>query len=209
MIALDMQQGSKEWFDIRRGCVTSSRVADAVAKLKRKEGEAAVRRNLRLELVGEILTGKASEHYVSQYMEEGREREPLARTEYEILTGNAVQQVGFVCHPTIKMAGCSPDGVVGEHGLIEIKCPKLTTHIDYLVGGSVPEEYMPQMFWQMACCEAQWNDFVSYHPDLPDPYRLLICRLKRNEEIIAAMNAEVEQFLAEVQEMVESLKVRA
>jgi putative phage-type endonuclease len=209
MNVVDCVQGDANWFKWRLGCVTSSRVADAVAKLKRKDGEAACRRDLRFELACELLTERASEHFVSRWMEEGKEREPLARAEYELQNGVYVEQVGFVCHPTIKMAGASPDGLIGEDGLVEIKCPKVETHLGYILGDAIPEQYLPQMVWQLACCERQWNDFVSYHPDLPDGLNLFVRRLKRTAEVealIRGMELEVVQFLKEVDEMLERLK---
>jgi len=208
--AIDCEQGSAEWFAARCGNVTSCRVADAIAKLKKKDGEAAVRRNLRFEIACEMLTGKNSEHYVSRWMEEGKEKEPLARCEYEVRNDVFVEQVGFVYHPTIKNAGASPDGVVGEDGMIEIKCPKVETHLEYLINGEIPEDYLPQMLWQLACCdERQWIDFVSFHPDVPEPYQLFVKRLERTEEVncaIEGMEAEVKQFLSEVQLMISGLK---
>lgn len=205
MNRLDVVQGSQAWFDARLGCVTSSRVADAIAKLKRKEGESAARRNLRYEILCELLTKKPSEHYVSTWMEQGKENEPLARTEYELAKGVEVEQVGFVYHNTIKMAGASPDGLVGDDGLIEIKCPKTSTHLEYLIAAKVPEDYKPQMFWQMACTDREWCDFVSYDPRLPEDLQLLVVRLPRDAERIAEMEKAVEEFLFEVDQMLNSL----
>ena len=202
---LDVEQGSQAWFECRLGCVTSSRVADAISKLKRKEGESAARRNLRYEILCELLTKKPSEHYVSRYMEEGKENEPLARTAYELQKDVIVEQVGFVYHDRIKMAGASPDGLVGDDGLIEIKCPKTSTHLEYLINAVVPEEYKPQMYWQMACTDRQWCDFVSYDPRLPEDLQLLVVRLPRDNERIAEMEKAVEEFLFEVDQMLNSL----
>lgn len=215
---IQCEQGSKEWFEWRLGCVTSSRVADCIAKLKRKAGEAACRRDMRFELACELLTGRASEHYVSRWMEEGKEKEPLARAEYELRNSVYVETVGFVTHPAIKMAGASPDGLVGEDGLIEIKCPKIETHLEYILADVVPEDYVPQMLWQLDCTERQWNDFVSYHPDLPDDLQIFTKRLTLSsklesgqfkgmtaEQAISGMRLEVEQFLREVHEVVKRL----
>lgn len=208
------EQGSADWFTARCGCVTSSRIAAVVTKRKRvKEGEKAepleAYKNMKWELVYEMLTGKAMEHYVSPAMENGRQREPIARAEYEVLTGLEVQQVGLVYHPVIPRAAASPDGFVGPDGLLEIKCPTLFTHFEYLERGEVPEEYHPQMLWQMACCERPWVDFVSYFPDLPEPHNLFIKRFEATKErlaIIRGYELEVEHFLAEVDKTVEQLK---
>lgn len=212
MNALDCRQQSKEWFHARLGCVTSSRVADAIRFLSRKTKdkqigeESASREKLRLELLGEIIRKEPSEHYVSKWMEDGKENEPLARTAYELERNVSVELIGFVFHPRIKMAGASPDGLVGSDGMVEFKCPKLSTHLRYIINGVVPKEYLPQMYWQMACSggERTWNDFVSYVPDpkLPKELRLWIApRLKYDAEIIGEMERGVEKINAEVQEM--------
>ena len=217
MNTLDCRQQSKEWFAARLGCVTSSRVADAIKFLSRKTKdkqvgeESAGREKLRLELLGEILREKPSEHYVSKWMEDGKENEPLARTAYELERDVVVEQIGFVFHPKIKMAGASPDGLVGDSGLIEFKCPKLSTHLRYIINGVIPKDYLPQMYWQMACCDGEraWNEFVSYVPDkdLPKELRLWIGpRLHYDAEIIGQMESGVEKLNAEVQEML--LKIR-
>jgi putative phage-type endonuclease len=205
---IDCVQGGQEWFQARMGCVTSSRVADAVAKLKRSTNESAARYNLRMEMMCELLTGNPSQHFVSQWMEEGRDKEPLARAEYELLTGSTVEQIGFIYHPTIKRAGASPDGLIGDDGLIEIKCPKDTTHLRYLMDDAVPEEYQPQMLWQMACTERAWCDFVSYSPEVPEPYQLFIKRFERDDAVIAGMELEVNFFLEQVDESLNLLKER-
>jgi putative phage-type endonuclease len=206
MNVLDCEQGSAAWFEARLGCVTSSRVADAIAKLKRKDGESAARRNLRYEILCEMLTQKPSEHFVSRWMEEGKENEPLARTAYELERNVIVEQIGFAYHNTIKMAGASPDGLVNHDGLIEIKCPKTSTHIEYLINAAVPEDYKPQMYWQMACCDRSWCDFVSYDPRLPEDMQLLIVRLPRSNQVIEQMEKDVSEFLAEVEQMMTALK---
>ncbi len=208
---LEIDQRSPEWFKWRLGVVGASRVKDAIAVLKRKDGESEARRALRFELAVERLTGKTAEHFVSEYMQQGIDREPLARTEYENATGRTVESIGFVLHPTIKMAGASPDGLVGEDGLLEIKCPKTTTHLKYIVEDTVPDEYLPQVLWQLACTERQWVDFVSYDLDLPEPYGLFIKRLERNDEVnsvIRGMEIAVDQFLSEVDLLLLNLKAR-
>lgn len=198
MQVVECVQGSAAWFEARVGCVTASRVADVLAKLKRKDGEAAARYNYRIQLLSESLTGQPDPHYVSTWMKEGIENEPLARTAYELKTGNDVELVGFVLHPSIDRCGASPDGLIGRDGLIEIKCPKTTTHIEYLLAGVVPDEYKAQMLWQMACTGRQWCDFVSYDPRLPEHLQLFIVRLTRDDKEIADMEQKVEQFIAEI-----------
>ena len=201
---LNVEQGSAEWFTARCGCVTASRVDDATRKLK-NGGESATRQSYKLELLAEILTGRVLEHYVSRAMDFGVENEPLARASYELTKGVEVEQIGYVFHPKIKRSGASPDGLVGEDGLIEVKCPNTTTHLAYLLAEQVPSEYRPQMNWQMACTGRQWCDFVSYDPRLPNDLGLFIVRFERDEKVIAEIEREVEKFLAEVNEMAERL----
>lgn len=196
-------QQDAEWFEARLGCLTASRIADALAKRKGKSTEdLQCRADLRLALSVERVTNKPMENYVSKWMERGTEMEPLARAAYEIRTGNQTQQVGFVAHPSIEWAGCSPDGLVGDDGLVELKAPKSTTHAEYLLGECVPEIYVPQMMFQMACCPARkWNDFVSYCPDFPAPLDVFIARLNRDNQRIAVMEAEAIVFLKETADL--------
>lgn len=204
---VDCIQGDPLWLAARAGSVTSSRVADAVAKLKRKEGESAARLNYRFDIVTERLTKNCVEHYVSRWMEEGKEKEPLARTAYELQTGNDVELVGFVLHPSIQWAGASPDGLVGRDGLVEFKAPKTRTHLQYLLNDCAPAEYLPQIYWQMACCPGrEWCDFVSYDPSLPEELQTFVCRVERNEDVIQQMEEEVRAFLAECERLVQQLK---
>lgn len=209
---MDCDQGSPEWFVARSGSVTSSRIADVVAKRKRGGmEEMACRRDMRYELMVELLTGNATQHYVSKWMEQGRDREPIARVEYEIAKDCSVRRVGYVYHPFISRAGASPDGLVGESGLLEIKCPAVHTHVDYIMKGEIPEEYRPQMLWQMACCERSWCDFVSYSPEVPEKYQLFIRRFECSKEdaaLIRGYELEVQQLNSEVDAMLTELKAK-
>lgn len=207
MRVINCVQGDPEWLHLRCGRVTSSKMADVLATRKDKK-EAAPRANLRIELVAERLTGVTTENFVSRWMEEGKEKEPLARAEYEIRTDTFVDLVGFVLHDRIELAGASPDGLVGSEGCVEFKAPKLTTHIQYWLDGVIPAEYEPQMMWQMACTGRQWCDFVSFHPDLPEKMQLFIKRLPRDDKRIAAMEEEVERFLGEVELALNAIKTK-
>lgn len=202
---VDCQQGSAEWFSARTGCVTASRLSDVMAKLKNGASSAA-REKYKMEMLTEILTGQIVEHYVSPAMDFGRENEGVARAQYEIAQGVEVDLIGFCYHPGVKRSGASPDGLVGKNGLVELKVPNTATHLGYLLSGVVPEEYKPQMFWQMACAQRDWCDFVSFDPRLPDDFSLFIVRLDWDEEVIRAMEAEVEKFIGEVNEMAEKLQ---
>jgi putative phage-type endonuclease len=198
-----IEQGTPEWFAQRLGKVTASRVADIIAKTK--TGVAASRGNYLAQLVAERLTGQAADSFKSGAMQHGTETEPMARMAYETETGQMVTEVAMIQHPKIEMAGASPDGLVGEDGLVEIKCPNTSTHIATLMADKAPSEYMAQMQWQMACTGRAWVDFVSFDPRMPDDMQLFIKRVPRDEKLIAEYEAEVIKFLAEVQETVDKL----
>lgn len=198
-----IEQGTEAWFQMRLGKITASRITDVIAQVK--SGEAAGRENYRIELVCERLTGKPTEGFTNAHMERGTELEPFARAWYEVETGEFVKQVPFVDHPTIKNAGASPDGIIGE-GLIEIKCPMAKTHIKYLLEDRVPAKYMPQMAWQMACTHSKWVDFVSYCPELPADMQMFIKRYERDDSYIAELEAKVIEFDIEVEQMIARLK---
>jgi len=206
---IDCTQGDHEWFNARLGKVTASEVADAVRFLKRgdKKGEEGkTRLSYKAAIVSEILTGDPADTFVSKYMERGTELEPYARTAYEIKRNVMVEQVGFVIHPSIDRSGASPDGLVGEDGGLEIKCPKVENHLAYMLAGKLPPEYEPQVMWNLACTGRQWWDFVSYcPPPMPERHRLFIVRVHRDEQRIAELEAGVVQFLAEVDEMITAL----
>ena len=201
-----IEQGSNEWLMQRLGKVTASRITDVLAK--GKSGEAATREDYRTELVVQRLTNEPGESFTNAAMEWGTQTEPMARIAYEAQANVFVEQVAFVDHPRIEWFGCSPDGLVGETGLLEIKCPASKTHIKYLLGGKPPAKYVPQMQCQMAVTGKEWCDFVSYDPRLPEDLQLFVVRLERDEEYIKAMEAEVKKFLGEVSEMYSKLKER-
>jgi putative phage-type endonuclease len=158
------------------------------------------------ELVCERLTGVVGDTFKSAAMEWGTAQEPHARAAYEAAGGVLVEEVGFVPHPTIKDAGASPDGFVGTDGLLEIKCPFTATHIDTLLSGKVPDRYNTQMQWQMACTGRQWCDFVSYDPRLPEPMKIFITRVPRDNSAIRLMEIEVIAFLEELGDKITALK---
>jgi putative phage-type endonuclease len=191
-----MEQGTEEWFTIRIGKVTASRVADVIAKTK--TGYSATRDNYMAQLVCERLTGQKGESFTNAAMQHGTDTEPLARLSYEVAKNVLVDEVGFVPHPSIIMAGASPDGLVGDDGLLEIKCPNTATHIETLLSQSVPGKYNTQMQFQMACTGRQWCDFVSFDNRLPDELQLFVKRVPRDNEFIKQMEDEVVKFLNEL-----------
>ena len=199
-----MQQGTDAWHLARLGRVTASRIADVLATIK--SGEAAARANYRAELVAERLTGKRQESYSNAAMQWGTETEPLARVWYESEAGVVVSETGFVEHPTIAMSGASPDGLVAETGLVEIKCPNTQTHIETMLAKRLPPRYKPQIHWQMACTGREWCDFVSFDPRLPEQTQIFIKRVERDEKYIKeTLEPEVIRFLEEVEKTVEQL----
>lgn len=199
-----MEQRSPEWFAIRCGKATASRIADIVARTK--SGVAASRANYAAELVAERLTGTVEPCFVSSAMQWGVDNEAAARDAYCFRHDVDVAEIGFVDHPSIAHSGASPDGMVGEDGLIEIKCPNTATHISTLLSGAVPEKYVTQMQWQMACTGRKWCDFVSYDPRLPEKMRLFVARVHRSEATIADLEDAVAVFLEEVRNTVSTLK---
>jgi putative phage-type endonuclease len=199
----DIIQGTPEWFAQRLGKVTASRVADVIAKTK--TGYSTSRANYLAQLVAERLTGQAAESFSNAAMQHGTETEPLARMAYETETGLMVTEVAMIDHPTIPMTGASPDGLVGESGLVEIKCPNTATHIDTLLSDKAPTKYIPQMQWQMVCTGRAWCDFVSFDPRLPEDMQLFVKRVERDDAYIAELEAEVKTFLIEVESTVNKL----
>lgn len=205
MRVIECVQGTPEWLHVRTGRITASRVGDVVAKRKRGTEEMACRRDYRMELLCERLTGRAADHYVSPDMDRGSEQEPYARAAYEVATGAMVDQVGFILHPTMDFSGASPDSLVDLDGGLEIKAPKTATHIEWMDAGNVPEEHVPQMLWNMCCAERDWWDFLSFDDRLPPGLRTFACRLQRDEKRIAEMEYEVMQFNYEIEEMCKRL----
>lgn len=195
---VDAPQRSAEWFSARLGRLTGSRASDMLATIK--NGEAAARRDLRTQLVCERLTGQVQEDvFVNAVMQRGIDAEPLAFAAYEAQTGTLVERSGFLAHVE-HMAGCSLDGHVdGFKGLIELKCPKSTTHLRYLRGGVVPSDYLPQILHNLWITRAQWADFVSFDDRYPPELQLFIVRVERDEQQIAAYQSKALAFLAEVE----------
>ena len=196
-----MEQRTEEWFAARLGKVTASKVSAVLAKK-----DSATRADYLTDLVLERLTGKQQEFYQNEAMQWGTDTEPQARMAYEAQSSNLVDELGFIDHPTIANFGCSPDGVIGEDGLIEIKCPNSKTHLSTLLSGKAPTKYIPQMQTQMAVMNRQWCDFVSFDPRLPEDLQLFVVRVNRDNEYIAKLEEEVVVFLDEVNETVNKLK---
>lgn len=199
-------QRTPEWFGERLGKATASRIADVIARTK--SGPSASRANYAAELVAERLTGSRVEGFTSAAMQHGIDTEAEARAAYSFRHDVDVAETGFHRHPVIEMAGASPDGLVGDDGLVEIKCPGTATHIATLLGGPIADKYVVQMQWQMACTGRAWCDFASYDPRLPETMRLSVKRVERDDARIAELEREVTAFLKDVQDTVDALSLK-
>lgn len=200
-----VDQRSPEWAALRLGRLTASRAADMCATIK--SGEAAARRNLRVQLVLERLTGRPHERaYQSGPMQDGIEREPAAVAYYEAVTGTLLQPVGFIAHNEL-MAGCSPDSVVNDfEGVVQIKCPIPATHLDYIKTGRVPTDYLWQITQELWLTEADWCDWLSFQPDFPEAMRAKLVRVYRKDIDIAAYDQKARAFLYEVDRELQALR---
>ena len=198
-----MIQGSQAWKQERLGKVTASKIADLTAKTK--TGWAASRANYAAQLIAERLTGVPAESFSNTAMQWGTETEPQARSAYCFLTDIPVTEVAFVPHPSIAWSGCSPDGLAGDDGLIEIKCPNTATHLETLLGADIDGKYVKQMQWQMACTGRLWCDFMSFDPRLPVNLQSKIIRVNRDDSLIESLENDVSVFLAAIEEKVNKL----
>lgn len=204
---LNIEQGSPEWFQQRIGCCTGSRVGDAIGKLKSGKYSAS-RGAYAMELVCERLTNLTPSHFVTEAMQWGIEQEPVARAAYEIAAEVEVEDGCYAMHDEIKWFGASSDGLVGQDGCIEIKCPTSLTHLQWVIDGCVPDEHLGQMKAAMSCYGRKWCDFISFDPRMPKELRLFIRRLERDEAMIQEMESEVVKFLAETEHLLEVVKKR-
>lgn len=198
--AINLEQGTDEWKLARLGYVSASNLDAVMAK--GKSGESITRKKYKVRLAAERLTGQITESFSSASMEWGVENEERAAISYEVSKDTFVDRTGFWKHSSIPWLGCSPDRLVGSDGLVEIKCPDTSTHIDYWLAKQVPTEYVKQVQGQLWVMEREWCDFVSYDPRLPEKNRLLVVRAYRDEELIKQMEVEVKKFLNEVEELI-------
>lgn len=198
---INIEQGSDEWKVARLGHVTASNMADVMSKGK-GSGEAIGRYKYKVRLVAERLTQTAAESFSNAAMEWGVEQEQFACIEYESRLETFVDKTGFWLHPEIKWLGVSPDRLVDSDGLIEVKCPNTTTHLNYWLENKIPTDYYKQIQCQLWVTGRQWCDFVSYDPRLPKRNQLLVIRAERDESLIKEMEAETLKFLDEVESLI-------
>lgn len=204
----DHEQGSPAWYEARAGHVTASRIKDVMAKPRKGQKESAARKAYMAQLICERLIGKSLEEERSNFydIKRGKDLESVARVEYEMSRGVVVDTAGFVKHPTLAMAGCSPDGLIGKEGMCQLKAPRRHIHIDWIMAGVVPSDHKDQILFELACHpERQWNDFVSYTEELPPHLQLFIVRQPRDEVKIAEIEAAVAKFNAEIEETIAKL----
>lgn len=198
------EQRTDEWFQQRLGKVTASNLHKVLAKTK--TGYGADRGHYMTQLVLERITGNRADGYTNSSLQWGIEQEQFARAAYEAYRGVLVEEVGFIPHPTIAMAGASPDGLV-EGGMVEIKCPESKTFLEVMLSNNpVESKYFAQMQWQMRCADRPWCDYVVFDPRFPPKAQLFIVRVNRDDRWIEEAETEVKKFLAEVEEKVQALK---
>lgn len=195
-----MEQGTQEWFEARLGRVTASRIRSVMMAPTTKGYQ-----EYRAELICERLTGKSKDFFTGISMQHGTETESQARAMYELMFGVDIEQVGFIDHPTIIGAGASPDGLVGDKGGVEIKCPAPHTHIGTVSSGNIDKEYLLQVQWNMACTKREWWDFVSFCPALPAELQLYRQRVAFDADLISEITDSVTKFLTDVDQMTKIL----
>jgi putative phage-type endonuclease len=208
MRIIECEQGTPEWHAARCGRVTSSGIADLMRKVA--NGKPSKMRQTYLgKLVAERLSGQKAETFQSKAMEWGKETEDEAAQTYAFMHGiNDMRKIGFAVHDRFEMWGCSPDRLIGDDGLIEIKCPQSATHIESLLGGPIDPDYVYQMQCQMAVTGRKWCDWISYDPRFPPEMQMHVRRVVRDPVVIVDLERAVTQFLSEVDDTVRRLRER-
>jgi hypothetical protein len=201
---LECVQGSELWLKLRCGYVTASRVKDAI-DVTTKGKFTAARAEYRSELISERLTGIPYPRFVTRDMQWGLDHEAEARAAYELHAEELVDTTGFVIHPQVSMFGASPDGLVGNDGLIQIKCPSTKTHLDWIQTGVVPVDHVFQMLAEMSCTGREWCDFVSFDPRMPSHLQLFVRRYERDEKLIRAQDEGIADFNHEIERFMNAL----
>lgn len=202
-------QGTESWHKDRAGKFTGSRFVDVLARNKRTGEPLKAYQDLIWQVVVERMTGEAVEGPDGYALRWGKDVEPFAREAYELETGNVVQQVGFIDHPKFSFAGCSPDGLVGTVGGLEMKCPKSSAiHLERFISG-IPDEYVPQVQGCMWVTGRDWWDFVSYDPRMPDSHRFIRITIQRDDEFIQKLESAVLEAESKVQDLMTEILKKA
>jgi predicted phage-related endonuclease len=202
---MTLQQGSDAWRQARCGSVGASDAAKVVRKIQ-SGGFSADRKSLMADKVLERLTGVPVEIPKTFAMQQGTAREPMGRLTYSIVRGVEVEEVGLVPHRRIKGSHASPDGFVGEQGLIEIKCPLPAQHLDTLLNQTISNDHIVQMMWQLACTGREWCDFVSFNSDFPTGMHFWVKRVPRDDALIRELEREIAAFIKEMEAKLDRLR---
>ncbi|WP_273721792.1 lambda exonuclease family protein [Bartonella sp. ML71XJBT] len=206
-----MQQRTAEWFQARLGKVTASNIYNILSKTA-KGLPTSKYEDYKIKLMTERLTGEISQSYITPAMQWGIEHEEEALKEYAFIYDTQITQCGFIQHPTIQMAGASPDGLIDKDGLIEIKCPQSSNHLRFFMDNEIKPEYLAQMQFQMACTGRKWCDFISYDPRFTrdaSHLRMKIKRIHRDDKQIEQINQAVESFLTEIEQEIQRISTKA
>ncbi len=207
----EMEQRTAEWFQARLGKVTASNVYNVLSKTA-KGLPTSKYEDYKTKLMTERLIEEISQSYTTPAMQWGIAYEENALREYEFIYDAEVTRCGFIPHPKMKMAGASPDGLIGEDGLIEVKCPQSTTHLRFFMYDEIKPEYIAQMQFQMACTGRKWCDFISYNPNFVGKstgLRMKVKRVLRDEKHIEEINKAVEIFLGEIEQEMQKILAKA
>ena len=205
MIVFDhVEQGTDEWHEMRRGVITASRFKDVMSK-GRGDAPSKTRQSYMLELAAESLTGEVEHFEPNKYMKWGTEKEPEAKSMYELITDNEVDEVAFIKHDTLN-CGVSPDGLINADGGLEIKCPKTTTQIETFLSGKMPSQHKAQVQGCMWVTEREWWDFVSFDPRIAGESSFFTVRVERDEDYIANLAEQISLFDSELQSLINKLK---
>lgn len=196
---MQSEQRTDEWFAARLGHATGSRASDILAGK-----DTMARKGYVTQLVTERLTGRSQDFFTNADMQRGIDVEPIARAAYQA-SHELVDETGFVKHPLIQWFGASPDGLVGKDGLVEIKCPRSTTHLEYIQAKKPPSKYIPQMLAQLSCTQRKWVDFVSFDDRFPVHLQLFVVRFEPSAEELDKFESKVKEFLNEVNNLMEQL----
>lgn len=205
MIVFDhVEQGTDEWHEMRRGVITASRFKDVMSK-GRGDAPSKTRQSYMLELAAESLTGEVEHFEPNKYMKWGTEKEPEAKSMYELITDNEVSEVAFIKHDTLN-CGVSPDGLVNADGGLEIKCPKTTTQLETFLSGKMPSQHKAQVQGCMWVTEREWWDFVSFDPRIVGESSFFTVRVERDEDYIANLAEQISLFDEELQQLITKLR---
>ena len=199
MIIENVAQGSAEWKHVRLGIPTSSNFN----KIITIKGEPSKQRQKYMyQLAAERITGVKEDTYTNAIMERGIMIEAEARNMYEFITENEVEQIGFCYHSDKKLWGCSPDGLIGDDGVLELKSPLSHTHVGYLLSGKLPTDYFQQTQGQILVTGRKYVDFFSFYPGM----KPLLIKVEPNKKFIEALKRELELFCGELDEITERLR---